>query len=47
MCIFNKDILFACVGEWVHGRPVSYFISAADEKKKSTPSFLLLLNVIL
>lgn len=30
MGIFNKAILFACVGERVHWRPISYFISAAD-----------------
>lgn len=35
MSIFNKDNLFAYVGERVHSRPVSYFISDS----------LMLLNV--
>lgn len=47
MCIFKNNVFFfRCVGEWVHGRPILYFIVTADEKnKKSTPAFLLLLNV--
>lgn len=34
MVIFNKDVSFACVGEWLHCRAISYFISAADSLKK-------------